>query len=99
MSDGSEALPGAERDTRRLAYAIHEAVCTAYKHEGRNALCERAALAVFTSEFLDDYANAVLLAAAQEWPTMTRDMVSRGYVRKWLEDRAAKVLPPGGGRA
>lgn len=89
----------AEKDTRRLAYVIHEAVCTAYKHEGRNALCERAARAVLTSEFLDDHENAVLLLAAREYPTMTRDMVSRGSVVKWLEERAARILPPDRGDA
>jgi hypothetical protein len=80
-----------EKDTRRLAYVIHEAVCTAYAHEGRNSLCERAALAVLTSEFLDDHENAVLLLAAHDYPTMTRDMVSRGSVVQWLSDRAARV--------
>lgn len=40
-------------EERRLAYVIHDAVCTAYKHEGRNAMCERAAQAVLNSDFLE----------------------------------------------
>lgn len=29
----------------QIAYAIHEEVCTAYRHEGRNAYCHRSARA------------------------------------------------------
>ena len=42
-----------------------------------------------------------LRETAAAWPTMTRDMVSRGYVQDWLLDRAAveagepRVLPAG----
>lgn len=32
-----------------------------------------------------------LLAAAAEYPAMTRDMVSRASVKQWLRDRAMRI--------
>lgn len=57
------------------------------------------------STWFAEYARRIrvdaLREAAAAWPTATRDMVSRSYVRDWLLDRAAveagepRVLPAG----
>lgn len=63
-------------DVRRLAYVIHEAVCTAYKHEGRNSLCERAAVAVFASEY---FTAAVEDAARDAGAEVTAAVLALAY--------------------
>ena len=50
--------------------------------------------------WLADHDAAVALQAKQDaltdllvaWPTLTRDMVSRGYVRGWLTDRLKAAM-------
>ena len=46
----------AERQNRRLAYVIHDAICAESVHRGsgHKALCERAATAVFASDWFAD---------------------------------------------
>ena len=38
-----------------------------------------------------EVAERVIRVAAQMYPTLTRDMVSRGSVRTWLNSNAARI--------
>ena len=84
-----------ETTVTALAEALHEAECTAYRHEGRNARCEREARAILASPALADLLRAERVRALREAadtdePGFYIEVVLGGgeYVRAWLRDRA-----------
>lgn len=92
-------------DKRRLAYVIHEEICTVYKHDDRDALCEKTAHAVYASDwfytFVTDLKREALREAADKWqlgewanaPRRTarieERMANAQFVSDWLREQAS----------
>lgn len=79
-------------DRDELTREIHREVCEGI---GGGSDCWDIASVILTSDWLADRDRKMkaegVREAAESWPTLTRDMVSRGQVRAWLTTRAERA--------